>query len=59
MTTRAQDLYEKVSELMDHVEDMAPKDYDFILSLADYEEQGRLISEKQAEWVLDLHRKFC
>lgn len=59
MTTRTQDLYEKVCELMDHVDDMNPKDYDFIMNLADYEERGRLFSEKQAEWVLDLHRRFC
>lgn len=44
---------------MDHVDDMAPKDYDFILSLAEYEEQGRLITEKQAPWIEDLHRRFC
>jgi hypothetical protein len=59
MTTRTQYLYEQVNKLMDFVDDMAPKDYDFILSLADYEENGRLITEKQAAWVEDLHRKFC
>lgn len=59
MTTRAQFLYEQVNKLMDFVDDMAPKDYDFILSLADCEENGRLISEKQAAWVEDLYRKFC
>ena len=59
MTTRTQYLYQQVKELMDHVDDMNPKDYDFIMGLADYEEAGRLISEKQAEWVEDLYRKFC
>jgi hypothetical protein len=59
MTTRTAELYKQVNELMDHVDDMAPKDYDFILSLAEYEEQGRLITEKQAPWIEDLHRRFC
>lgn len=59
MTTRTQELYKQVNELMDHVDDMAPKDYDFILGLAEYEERGRLFSEKQIPWIEDLYRRFC
>lgn len=54
-----QDLYEKVNELYDHVDDMAPKDNGFIEDVAGYEEQGRMFSKAQADWIEDLYRKFC
>lgn len=54
-----QDLYEKVNELFDHVDDMNSQDNGFITDAAEYENTGRMFSVKQAEWIEDLYEKYC
>lgn len=58
MTTRTQELYEKISDLMDIVDNLPDKDHAFIMNVADYEEAGRIFSEAQASWIEDLHHRY-
>lgn len=51
--------YEQVSALMDHVDEMTPWEYDFVMHMADFEEKGNLFSPERQATIDKLHMKYC
>jgi hypothetical protein len=58
MPLNQEDLYEKINELVDILETLTDKEYDFVMTVADYRHEGRKLTQLQANWVEELYRRY-
>jgi hypothetical protein len=58
---KVDDYYEKIGDLLedDVLADMTQWEYDFVMSLADYEDKRRALTPLQMEKVEELHSEYC